>query len=150
MDQLLTENSFGYATRRAHRAFDRLLSSMLTEHGLSTGYWYYLRALWEEDGQSQRQLSQVTNTAENTTASIVAAMERDGLVLRTRPEEDRRRWVVSLTHRAQQLQPLLIPYAHQVNAIAADGLSTDDLETCLRVLERMAENLRAALQEDVT
>jgi hypothetical protein len=77
-----TSASHGFNARRAHRAFDRLLEAFLKPHGLKTGYWYYLRVLWIEDGVSQKRLSEMNNVTENTTTAIIGAMARDGLVER--------------------------------------------------------------------
>ena len=37
--------SLGFQTRRCHRAFDRVLNATLGPVGLSSGFWYFLRAL---------------------------------------------------------------------------------------------------------
>jgi DNA-binding MarR family transcriptional regulator len=148
MDDLPPKRSHGFATRRAHRAFDRLLNGLLSRHGLKSGYWYYLRALWIEDGQSQRRLSEATNTTENTTAITIGAMARAGLVRRIRAEGDRRSWVVLLTDRGEALRRELMPYAHQVNETATRGIPADELDICLDVLGRLASNLEAAWKSD--
>jgi hypothetical protein len=36
-----------------------------------------------------------------------------------------------------------MPSAHRINAVAGRGVSEADLETCLRVLKIMSENLTA-------
>jgi DNA-binding MarR family transcriptional regulator len=93
----LTAQSLGFAVRLAHRAFDRALQRRIAPHGISPSQWYCLRALWEEDGLTQRQLSRATGVAENTITVTVASMVRDGLVTRTRSSEDKRRQVIALT-----------------------------------------------------
>ncbi|MFK5073796.1 MarR family winged helix-turn-helix transcriptional regulator, partial [Klebsiella pneumoniae] len=77
---LFPTRSLGYQVRRCHRRFDRLLSSRLARHGLDTGFWYYLRVLWHGDGVNQKYLSDATGVAENTTAKLITAMEKRGLV----------------------------------------------------------------------
>ena len=53
-----TETSLGYLVRETHRAFTRSLQARIAPHGITIGMWFFLRALWEEDGISQRALSQ--------------------------------------------------------------------------------------------
>lgn len=144
--ELSTASSFGFNVRRAHRAFDRLLSSFLKPHGLKTGYWYYLRALWSEDHVSQKRLSELNNVTENTTAAIIAAMERDGLIVRQRDPKDARKRIVSLTLRGALLREQLLPYALMVNAVAAKGIDHADLMAWLDVTQRMADNIETALR----
>lgn len=148
MVDLPTTQSHGYATRRAHRAFDRLLNRLLSRHGLSSGYWYILRALWAQDRQSQKAIAALTNTAENTVATTVAGMARDGLVNRARSASDGRSWTVALTPQGIALREELMPYARLVNRVATKGLPADELEVCLRVLDRMAANLEDAWRAD--
>lgn len=141
-----TSESYGFNTRRAHRAFDRLLHAHLTPHDLKAGYWYYLRVLWSRDGLSQKELSTLNNVAENTTTAMINGMVRDGFVTRTRDPEDKRKWAVRLTPRAIALRTEVLPYAEKVNAIAARGIPKEELATCLSVLKRMSANLEDAFQ----
>lgn len=136
-----SDRSLGFAVRRAHRAFDRALQRQLAARGLSTGYWYYLRALWEEDGLTQRQLSQRTGVAENTTTVTIAAMVRHGLVTRTRAHDDRRKWCIALTDQARALRDELLPLAGAVNRQAAMGLTDEEQQAALALLARMTANL---------
>lgn len=144
MQDLPTTRSYGFNVRRTHRAFDRLLHAYLTARGLKAGFWYYLRLLWIEDGLSQKQLSDLNNVAENTTAAMIKAMVADGLVVRAKDPDDGRRWCVSLTRKGADLREHLLPYAVEVNEIAKAGIDVDELETCLRVLQAMSANLETA------
>lgn len=74
----------GFQIRRAHLAFDRLLTMRLARHGVKSGYWNYLRALWIEDCITQRQLSEITSVTETTTVALLKGMSEEGLVERVR------------------------------------------------------------------
>lgn len=52
------EQSLGYLVRDTHRAFIRALHARIIGHGITKGQWFFLRALWEEEGLTQRELSQ--------------------------------------------------------------------------------------------
>jgi len=39
--------------RDTQRALSRLLASRIADYGVSIGQWYFLRALWDEDGLTQ-------------------------------------------------------------------------------------------------
>lgn len=135
------QRSFGFAVRRAHRAFDKALQRRLAPHGIAPGYWYYLRALWDEDGLTQKQLSDRIGVAENTTTAMIGAMMKDGLVTRTRAIDDKRKWHIGLTSRARELREALFPYALEVNTLAATGIELSDGELFLDLIERMTANL---------
>jgi DNA-binding MarR family transcriptional regulator len=138
---LRPDDSFGFQVRRCHRAFDRVLNAYLSREGLTSGFWYFLRALWQENGATQKRLSQLNNVTEPTTVTTLNAMTRIGLVRRERNVGDRRKLNVFLTPRGETLKAELMPYAFRINAIASDGISAAELETCLSVLKRMSANL---------
>jgi len=125
--------------------FDRVLSAHLVNHDLNSGFWYYLRALWIQDGRTQKELSDVTNVAENTTVTMINMMIERGLVERARDPVDGRKLRISLTPRGRKLETELMEYAVGINAMATEGISRSEVETCLSVLIRAADNLQRAL-----
>lgn len=118
--------------RRCHRAFDRVLTS---------GFWYFLRALWQENGATQQRLSQLHNVSEPTTVITLKAMTRIGLVRRERNIDDKRKLNVFLTDRGVALKDELMPNAFRIKAVAGQGIDPANLATCLRVLAQMSANL---------
>src|SRR4030081_2063676 len=83
--ELPPSKSVGMQVRRCHLRFDRMLTAHLAVHGLNSGDWYYLRALWIQDGLTHGELSQETHVANNTTTAMINAMIKGGLVQR-RPD----------------------------------------------------------------
>src|ERR671912_2557274 len=71
------EASIGYQLRATNRLIQRLLQSRIAPYGVTLGMWYFLRALWEEDGLTQSELSQRVGTMDPTTLSAIAGMERE-------------------------------------------------------------------------
>lgn len=144
---LRPDDSFGFQVRRCHRAFDRVLNAHLAPHDLTSGFWYFLRALWQENGATQKRLSQLNNVTEPTTVTTLNAMTKFGLVRRQRNVGDRRKLNVFLTPQGETLKAQLMPTARQINEIASAGVAPADLAVTLRVLKQMSENLtREALR----
>jgi DNA-binding MarR family transcriptional regulator len=135
------EKSLAFKIRRAHLAFDRLLTMRLSRHSIKTGFWYYLRALWIEEGVSQKRLSQVTNVTEGTTVSLLNDMTQRGLIKRVRDTVDRRQVFVSLTPKGRALEAQLLPQGVELIKIALKGIPKEDVDTCMQVLTQVAENL---------
>lgn len=46
----VAEQSVGHQVRQTHRALRRALKARIRPYGITPGMWYFLRALWEEDG----------------------------------------------------------------------------------------------------
>lgn len=138
------EQSVGHQVRWTHRALQRELETRIRPYGITLGMWYFLRALWEEDGLSQRELSDRAGTSEPTTVTALHAMEKRGLVVRVQNTDDRRKSNIYLTQPARTLRELLLPTARAVNRAATGDLSRADIETLKRILTKIRANLVAA------
>ncbi|WP_337187068.1 MarR family transcriptional regulator [Phenylobacterium sp.] len=145
---LASEDSLGFQVRRCHRAFDRLLNARLARHGLSSGFWGFLRALWQESGVTQARLSQLNNVTAPTAVTTLNAMARAGLVRRERDPADGRKLHIFLTPRGRRLKEDLVPMAQRINEAAAAGISPEDLRTTLRVLDRISANLAREIEQE--
>jgi DNA-binding MarR family transcriptional regulator len=137
------DQSVGYLVREAHRAFLRALGARVSRHRVSIGMWYFLRALWEEDGLTQRELSRRVRMMEPTTATALESMERRGLISRTRNAEDRRKVNIRLTEEGRRLRDVLLPYAIEVNQVALAGISPKQIPLLREQLARIKRNLDA-------
>lgn len=136
-----SESSLGYLLRDTYRAFTKILQSRISAHGVTIGQWYFLRVLWDEDGLTQRELSQRVGMMEPTTVTALNGMEKRGYVRRARNADDKRKVNVFLTDKGRALRNVLLPHAIDVNVRAAAGVSPDDVETVRRTLRAMKRNL---------
>ena len=137
------KHSTGYLLRDTFRAFSKVLAARISAHGVTIGQWYFLRVLWEEDGLTQRELSQRVGMMEPTTVTALNGMEKRGYVRRVRNTEDRRKVNVFLTRKGRSLRNKLLPYAIEVNRFATEGVSEADLEILRATLRHMRDKLQA-------
>ena len=141
------KESVGHQVRWAHRALQRELEERLRPYGISAGMWHFLRALWEEDGLSQRELSDRVGTTEPTTVSALHAMEKRGLAIRVPNATDRRKSNIFLTRPAKELHDLLLREARDVNRTATAGIDAAEIRSLKATLEKIRKNLAAANAE---
>lgn len=139
--------SVGYQIRATHRALQRFLQSKIEPHGVTVGMWYFLRALWNEDGLNQRELSHRVGTMEPTTMSAILNMEKKGLVRRVQNKKDRRKWHVHLTPKGRALKAELIPLAREVVDTAVQSLSRKQVQQLLEGLAEVQKNLHATVSQ---
>ena len=130
-----------YLLRDAQRSLSRALADRIAGHGVTIGQWYFLRALWEEDGLTQRELSQRVGMMEPTTVAALNGMERRELVRRVRNKRDRRKINIHLTAKGQALRNTLMPCEDEVNMLAVDGLSGAERQALHRALQQVVRNL---------
>lgn len=128
--------------REAARALTRDLTARLASEGVSFGHWAFLRILWEDDGLTQRELSERAGVMEPTTAAALKAMEELGYVERRQLPENRKNVYVHLAPKGRALRTRLVPHALAVNKAAVRGVDAADVAACRRVLDAMLENLK--------
>lgn len=133
----------GLLVKDAMRGFQRAMQMRLTEHSVSYGYWNFLRILWQEDGITQRALSEKAGVMEPTTFSALKAMEKLGYVTRRQMPDNRKNIYVFLTAEGRALKDKTVPLAIEVNELAVAGVSAEDIAATRRTLLAIIENLAA-------
>ena len=135
------DDRLAHLVRDAARAFVRALQWRLAEHGVSFGHWTFLRILWEQDGLTQKQLSDEAGVMEPTTYAAVTAMEELGYVSREQRPGNRKNVHVVLTPRGRALKRKLVPLAEEVNRIGVDGVDVKRVALAREVLIAIIANL---------
>jgi DNA-binding MarR family transcriptional regulator len=151
VSQLLTSVSVGgrspaYSAREIHRLYKIALASLLANDGITIGNWYYLRALWQQDGISQQELSTLVGVSSTTAVPAIDNMERAGLIARVPDPTDRRKFKVVLTTKGRALQEKLVPPAEELLRRSLRKVSKRDLEVFFCVVEQIKVNLLAELK----
>lgn len=100
------------------------------------------------DGVSQRELVNFTHLRAPTVSVILRNMEEEGMAERRRNPEDRREMRVYLTDYGREVDMNGIAKIKETDALALEGLSTEEYETLMRLLGRMRENLVLSLGDN--
>jgi DNA-binding MarR family transcriptional regulator len=135
------QERLAHLTKEAWRAFVRALQQRLATHGVPFGHWTFLRVLWEQEGITQRELSEAAGVMEPSTAAAIRAMEELGYVTRRQTAENRKNVYVHLTAKGRALKAKLEPLAEEVNAIAVRGAPASDIAATRRTLLVIIDNL---------
>ncbi|AWK86977.1 MarR family winged helix-turn-helix transcriptional regulator [Azospirillum thermophilum] len=127
--------------RDVNRAFARTVQARIASYGVSMGHWFFLRALWEEDGLTQRQLSHRAGMMEPTTVTAINAMEEQDLVQRVRNAHDRRKVNVFLTAKGRALRDEVLPGVADIATQATRGVESQEIAQAIDILRRIGTNL---------
>lgn len=130
-----------HLVKDATRVFLRSLQARLARHEVQLGHWTFLRILWEQDGLTQRELSDEAGFMEPTTVIALRSMESLGYVTRKHRPNNRKNLYVFLTPKGRSLKQALVPLAEEVNAVALTGVSDSDIAASRRALLAMIDNL---------
>ena len=139
--EAVPNDRLAHLVKDATRALLRALQMRVTQHSVSLGQWTFLRILWETDGITQRELSELAGVMEPTTFTAVTAMEKLGYVTRKKLRNNKKMVYVFLTPKGRLLKRKLVPLAEEVNKIAVENVNPQDITMMRRILLQMIENL---------
>jgi DNA-binding MarR family transcriptional regulator len=125
----------------ASKAMVRALQTRLAEHAVAHGHWTFLRILWKSNGISQTELSERAGVAKPSTAAAVKAMEDLGYIERRQKADNKKKVYIHLTDAGRALETTLVPEALDVNEVALEGLSEQQVIALRQTLSKIIDNL---------
>ena len=131
----------GHYFSRIARGMTRIGDARLRPLGFATAQLPVLTALKDGEKWSQGDLARRAKVEQPTMAQLLARMERDGIVRREPDPADRRSSLISLTDQARERLPAGREILVQGNKDMMRGLSADEVETLLGLLERVMANV---------
>ena len=142
-EQYAPEETIGFLLWDTMRSFTRNFSNRIEQHGVSFGLWPFLRALWEEDGLTQRELSERVRMKGSTTVAAINRLEQKGLVRRVANKKDARKINVFLTAKGRETYDRCMPEVETVNTLGLSGLSPAEQDQLKSMLKRLRANMVA-------
>jgi DNA-binding MarR family transcriptional regulator len=139
--EAVPEDRLAHLIKDATRSLIRALQFRLSDHNVSFGHWAFLRILWEQDGLTQRELSERAGVMEPTTFAAMKAMESLGYIERRYLPGNKKNLHVYLTRTGKALKKHLVPLAEEVNAIGTHSLKASEVEMARKVLLTLIGNL---------
>ncbi len=135
------EDTVGFLIWDANRAMNRDFSERIARHGVSLGLWPFLRALWEGDGLTQRELSEKVRMKGPTTVAALNKLEDKGLVRRQGNKNDARKINVFLTPEGRRVYRKVIPEVEAVNRLCLSKLSDHEQATFKDMIRRVRNSV---------
>lgn len=89
---------------------------------------------------SQKHIAEAMHLDKATVTRSMKKLEKNGLVVRNRLEQDSREYNVSLTNKAQKLAEEVWSIRKRWTAVLEKGFSSEEKKTALKILDHMAAN----------
>ena len=140
------ERSFHHLLMSGHMLLQKRMLARGKEAGLTMGQPKVLDYLGSHNGVSQRQIAAACCIEPATLTSLLNRMEERGLVERRMLHGNRRTSYVFLTELGRTLQQQVERDFAELEAAAFDGVTEEERDTVLRVLEKVCGNLRTEEQ----
>lgn len=128
------------------RMFRHQMRKFADDAGVPCGYRELLMHLAfcksrGQDAPSQYELARHTHLSPPTVSVTLQKMERDGYIVRMPDESDMRQMRVSLTEKGLAVDRANRQKAAEIEEMAANGLSPDEVEELTRLLRILCKNL---------
>ncbi|MGB9114793.1 MarR family winged helix-turn-helix transcriptional regulator [Bradyrhizobium sp.] len=117
------------------------LADRLLPYGVSVAEWAVLRRLWQQEGFTQVDLADRMRVRKASLTSVLAGLERKGLLRRIRRGEDLRKYHLFLTKRGRDLKEELLPVGVAINRRAVACIDPADAGVVAQLLEKVIANL---------
>jgi MarR family transcriptional regulator for hemolysin len=140
----------GLHLTRTSRLIARTFDDALVAAGGSLPVWLALLNLKIHHGANQRELAQAVGVTQATLTHHLAAMERDGLIIRSREPTNRRNHVIQLTAQGEAKFKALAAAARNFDEQLRANVSITDLETLRTLLDRLSANVRPGTDKTPT
>lgn len=100
-----------------------------------------MMCLWEQEGMTQRELSDKSRIENSTTTRTLDKLEERGWVERQADPNSRRSYRIYLTEEGRKLKGTLQPLANQVNQNALSHLEEKEQQELLRLLTKVMDGV---------
>jgi DNA-binding MarR family transcriptional regulator len=131
----------GFNLRMAQDASFQAFARLSQEIGVQPGRFATLTLIGTNPGISQTALSRANGRDKSTLTPLLADLVRRGLVRRTRTEQDRRTYRLTLTPRGQALLAQLTACARDHEAKLDRIIGSRDRMRFLRILRKVASRI---------
>ena len=126
------------------RVFDKILQKEnIKEFNGAQGKILYV--LWQHDHISIIELSRLTGLANTTLTSMLDRMEESGLLRRLPDPQDRRKNLIALTQKAEQLKESYDKVSLEMHEIYFKNFSPEEIMAFETYLRRVLENVKEEL-----
>ncbi len=104
--------------------------------------WEILVVLWEQEGITQKELSERLYKDQTNIARMLFKLEKKGFVHRVTHETDRRALRVYLTAKGREVKEEIMAPSNEAYRNTIKGLSDEEVDTFRRILSVIYRNVK--------
>ena len=132
--ELQLDNQICFRLYTAARLMTQAYTPVFTELGITYPQYLVLMVLWEEDVQPVNDIAHRLLLETNTVTPLLQRMEKQGLVIRRKGEQDKRQQIVSLTEKGRAME-------EQAYRLIPAGMGRDRKSTRLNSSHNVASRM---------
>ncbi|SCM80994.1 Regulatory protein MarR [uncultured Sporomusa sp.] len=136
------DDALGFILSKVNTKLKNKFFQHLKENDVTTEQWAILCCLWEQEGITPKELSDLTCKDKPNTNRILEKLIAKGLVIRNSHPVDKRAFQIFLTGKGWELRAQLIPKANQLLEKATKGIEEYKVIELKNLLNRIYDNLK--------
>lgn len=134
-------NSSGKYISILYRHMQMLITPRMEPFRIGSGQYIFLLGISGREGISQKALSEELLIDKTTTAKAIRKLETEGYIRRETDPEDQRYNRLYLTDEGKRIVPEVRAVLEEVTRLSREGLSDEEYELLLNLLQRMLLNV---------
>ncbi|MGI6434544.1 MAG: MarR family winged helix-turn-helix transcriptional regulator [Syntrophomonadaceae bacterium] len=131
------EQCVNFVLTKAQNAIQQLFKAELAPYGVTPGQYAVLKCLWDDNGQTAKQLAERLYLDGSTVTGILDRMEAKSLISRQPDPKDRRALRVILTEQGSALKAPVNAAIERANKKALDRLDPKESGLLHKLLEEL-------------
>ena len=144
-EEFKLDNQLCFRLYTASRLLTQAYHPLLSEQGLTYPQYLVLLVLWEKDAQPVNDIAKRLLLETNTVTPLLQRMEKDGVLIRRKGEQDARQMIVSLTRKGKDLQKKLADVPAAIGkAVLCESVTPETVPGLFRMLDDIILRLRDA------
>ncbi|WP_122625999.1 MarR family winged helix-turn-helix transcriptional regulator [Lucifera butyrica] len=136
------DDSLGFILSKANIKLKNELFQRFKEYDITPEQWAILCCLWEQEGITPKELSDLTCKDKPNTNRILEKLIIKGLVVRNPHPVDKRAFQIFLTDKGRALREQLIPKANQLIEKATTGIEEHKVVELKKMLNQIYDNIK--------
>ena len=141
MDKLFQlDDCIAFITSRSAKIFAEALEREFRPYNVTRAQWIAMYYINTSESITQRELADKMSVKEPTVVRLLQKMESEGFLYRCGTDADKRIKQLKLTEKGMQIYCDLLPIAEKFKNNTIAGISQDDLDTLISVLQTMVDN----------
>lgn len=138
-DFLTLENQLCFALYEANSLFHKLYNQTLEPFQITYPQYLLLLVLWEEDGQTMKQIGARLNLGTGTLTPMIKRMEKNGWIVKRKNPEDERQVLIFLSEKGiESKADMTASIAKHVQACQIDY---EEYVVIMKELKRLRDKL---------
>ena len=123
-----------------YRSGNKFFSKAYAKYNIGAGQYMFLRVLYNEEGPTQEDLSDILNIDKATTARALKKLEDEGYIYRKKSVDDKRANIIELTQKALDIEEEFFEVHRLWEKKITESLDDNERDLALKLFKKIATN----------